>query len=50
MPIVLGTLLSHYLLVFAEPGEVKPGRRNIVMGPATGVRVMYIGPRRAAAA
>jgi len=50
MKIVLGTLLSHYRLVLAEPGEVKPARRNIVMGPATGVRVMYIGPRRAIAA
>lgn len=50
MKIVLGTILSHYRLVLAERTEVKPGRRNIVMGPATGVRVMYIGPRRPIAA
>jgi cytochrome P450 family 110 len=45
MKIVLGTLLAHHRLVLAEPGELKPIRRNLVMGPATGVRVKYIGPR-----
>lgn len=50
MKIVLGTLLAHYRLVLAENKPVKPGRRNIVMGPATGVRVKYIGPRKPIAA
>ncbi|MBK9259542.1 MAG: cytochrome P450 [Polyangiaceae bacterium] len=45
MKIVLGTLLSRYRLVLAEKDEVKPSRRNIVLGPATGVRVVFIGPR-----
>lgn len=45
MKIVLGTLLSRYRLVLAEPTEVRPSRRNVVLGPATGVRVVLIGPR-----
>ncbi len=49
MKIVLGTLLSRYRLVLAEPDEVLPVRRNLVLGPATGVRVMFIGPRSAKA-
>ena len=45
MKIVLGTILAHHRLVLAEPGEVRPSRRNVVLGPATGVRVTLIGPR-----
>nr|WP_276572651.1 cytochrome P450 [Nannocystis pusilla] len=46
MKVVLATLLRHYRLALAEPREVKPGRRNVVLGPATGVRVTFQGPRR----
>lgn len=45
MKIVLATLLKHHRLSLAERGEVKPGRRNVVLGPSTGVRVTYDGPR-----
>ncbi|PCC70145.1 Cytochrome P450 [Nannocystis exedens] len=47
MKLVLATLLRNYRLALSEPREVKPGRRNVVLGPATGVRVTYLGPRRA---
>jgi cytochrome P450 len=47
MKIVLGTLLPRYRLVLAERDEVLPTRRNLVLGPATGVRVIFIGPRSA---
>lgn len=47
MKLVLAALLRNYRLKLAEPREVKPGRRNVVLGPATGVRVTYLGPRRA---
>ncbi|WAS93183.1 cytochrome P450 [Nannocystis punicea] len=47
MKLVLATLLRHYRLKLSEPREVKPGRRNVVLGPATGVRVTFLGPRRA---
>lgn len=46
LKIVLATLLGHHRLALAEPRDVKPGRRNIVLGPSTGVRVEYLGPRR----
>ncbi len=45
MKIVLGTILARFRLVLAEPGEVHPMRRNLVLGPATGVRVVLVGPR-----
>jgi cytochrome P450 len=45
MKIVLGTILSRHRLILAEPGEVHPSRRNLVLGPATGVRVRFVGPR-----
>lgn len=45
MKIVLGTILAHYRLVLTEPGEIHPIRRNLVIGPAAGVRVTFIGPR-----
>lgn len=47
MKIVLATLLRSYRLTLSEPRDVKPGRRNVVLGPATGVRVTFLGPRRA---
>lgn len=47
MKIVLGTLLPRYRLILAERDEVLPIRRNLVLGPATGVRVIFIGPRSA---
>lgn len=45
MKIVLGTILSRYRLVLANQDEVRPARRNVVLGPETGVPVMLIGPR-----
>ncbi len=45
MKIVLGTILSRHRLVLVERDEVRPGRRNLVLGPESGVRVMLIGPR-----
>lgn len=47
LKIVLATLLRNFRLSLAEPGEVRPGRRNVVLGPSTGTRVVYVGPRRA---
>jgi cytochrome P450 len=46
MKIVLATLLGRYRLTLAEPGEVRPDRRSVVLGPATGVRVVLSGKRR----
>ncbi len=45
MKIVLATLLGQYRLELREAGEVRPGRRSVVLGPATGVRVECIGRR-----
>lgn len=45
MKIVLGTLLRAYRFRLDEPGDVKPARRSITMGPATGVRLVYEGLR-----
>ncbi len=39
LKIVLATFLRHAHLELAEPGEVKVARRNVVIGPATGVRM-----------
>ena len=39
LKIVLATFLRHAHLELAEPGEVQPARRNVVLGPATGVRM-----------
>ena len=47
LKIVLATLLRNFRLALAEPGEVRPGRRNVVLGPSTGTRVVHVGPRRA---
>jgi cytochrome P450 len=46
LKIVLATFIRHAHLELAEPGEVKVARRNIVIGPATGVR-MRLRERRA---
>jgi cytochrome P450 len=45
LKLVLATLLARFRLELAEPGEVRPGRRNIALGPSTGVRVIFRGPR-----
>jgi cytochrome P450 len=51
LKIVLATFIRHAHLELAEPGEVKPTRRNVVIGPATGVhmRLRERRGRRAAA-
>ncbi len=49
LKIVLATFLREALLELAEPGEVLPARRNVVLGPATGVR-MRMRERRTRAA
>lgn len=45
LKVVLATLLADHRLELAEPDEVQPRRRNIAIGPATGVRVIYRGRR-----
>lgn len=40
LKLVLATFLHEARLELAEPGEVRPARRNVVMGPATGVRMV----------
>lgn len=47
MKIVLATLLRHHALRLDERRPVQPARRNLVLGPATGVRVVLLGPRAA---
>jgi cytochrome P450 len=47
MKIVLATLLGQYRLTLDEPREVRPGRRSVVLGPSTGVRVVLSGRRGA---
>ncbi len=39
LKLVLATFLRGAHLELAEPGEVLPTRRNVVLGPATGVRM-----------
>lgn len=46
LKLVLATFLREAHLELAEPGEVRPVRRNIVLGPDTGVR-MILRERRA---
>ena len=45
MAIVLDTLLGEFELELKEPGEVKPVRRNITMGPETGIRMKLVSKR-----
>ncbi len=40
LKLVLATFLREAHLTLAEPGEVRPARRNVVMGPGTGVRMV----------
>jgi cytochrome P450 family 110 len=40
LKLVLATFLRHAHLELAEPGDVKPARRNLVLGPDTGVRMV----------
>jgi cytochrome P450 len=44
--IALATILREFDLALAEPGEVPIGRRNLTLGPKTGVRLRMIGARR----
>lgn len=46
LKLVLATFLREARLELAEPGEVRPVRRNVVLGPDTGVR-MVLRERRA---
>ncbi|MEM9366210.1 MAG: cytochrome P450 [Planctomycetota bacterium] len=45
LAIVLGTVLRAYELQLLEDTEVVPKRRNITMGPSTGVRLRFVGRR-----
>jgi cytochrome P450 len=47
MKLVLAALFSEHELELCEPREVRPARRNVTMGPSTGIRVRRVGPRRA---
>lgn len=50
LKIALATFVRHAALELAEPGEVRPARRNLVIGPASGVRVRLREFRTAARA
>ncbi len=43
MAIVLGTILSKWKLQLLETSPVTPKRRNITMGPSTGIRMQTVG-------
>ena len=45
MAIVLGTLLRRYEFELCETKPVVPRRRNVTMGPSTGVRLRRVGKR-----
>ena len=45
MKLVLGTILKQYQLELAESGPVKPQRRGITLGPASGVKMVMTGDR-----
>jgi cytochrome P450 len=45
MALVLDTVLSEFELELDEPGPVPDARRNVTMGPKTGVRMRMVGPR-----
>jgi cytochrome P450 len=45
MAIVLGTLLRRYEFELGERNPVVSKRRNITMGPSTGVRLRFLGRR-----
>jgi len=46
MKLVLAALFSEHELELCEPREVRPARRNVTMGPSTGIRVRRLGARR----
>ncbi len=48
MKLVLATFVRHAHLELAEPGEVKATRRNLVLGPETGVRMVLRERRQVA--
>ncbi|HSP77262.1 MAG TPA: cytochrome P450, partial [Myxococcaceae bacterium] len=47
--IVLGSLLAAHRFALAEDGPVRPVQRSITLGPAGGVRLLYLGPSPGAA-
>ncbi len=44
--LALGTVMREFELELAEPTEVPMSRRNLTLGPKTGVRMRMIGARR----
>lgn len=46
MRLALATILREYELELAEPGEIEAVRRNITLGPKTGVRMRVLRQRR----
>jgi cytochrome P450 len=50
MRIVLGTLLATHRFALASDKPERPVRRNITLGPAGGVELVYEGPRHGALA
>jgi cytochrome P450 len=46
MAIVLGTLLKRYEFELLETRDVVSRRRNVTMGPSTGIRLRLIARRR----
>jgi cytochrome P450 len=44
--LALGTIMREFELELAEPTEVPMSRRNLTLGPKTGVRMRMIGARR----
>ena len=45
MKLVLGTILKQYQLELAESRPVKPQRRGLTLGPASGIKMMMTGDR-----
>ncbi len=45
MAIVLGTLLKRFELELVDKKPVVPKRRNVTIGPSTGVPVRVVGER-----
>lgn len=44
--VALATILREFELELAEPSEVRSVRRNLTLGPKTGIRMRMIGARR----
>lgn len=49
MKIALGVALAENEFELCEPGEVKPARRSVTMGPKTGIRIRRVRARTLAA-